>query len=757
MRVLPAILIYLALVGDVQAQTVQVRSGEHEAYSRLTMALPSRIPFQLEPGDRGVRILFENSGFTLDTSQIFARIPRDRLFDAEWDAKSRALELKFQCACEAKAFWHDRSMLVVDISNRRPDPESKLERPARPKAKTSVASDIAPWPLDRERQSRAVDLMIGDMARMPPSADTTVAEPSLSDEARERLLQQVGRAASQGLLSPRLEHPQSTTQTAEKPTDKPSDPITRPIPEPSSQDHINLKAQSSIDRDFLVSLEARHQSLAGAGCLANERIDVSSWGDERPFGAQISVLRLKLTGEFDAPDPDIAKKLAQLYLFFGFGVEARALLGFLPEDDPDLPILQDLSDISEDGYAMPGSILAGQMDCQSPGALWSALSYEELPTDRPIDPDAILRAFNALPSHLRALYGPILSKRFLRAGEVDVATKLMRILERNENTLTPQFGLVTAELHAAKGEKEAADTSLEAVVESNSEPSVEALVRLIDERFAAGEMISYEQAQLAGAYAYERQNHADGGIVAAAHIRALAASGALTEAFSEYEAAHSRLAPALSDELQSDLMLKLSEQPDDILFLQRAMPLDPVRLSNLKIEVSNALAHRLLGLGFADQASQMLEPDAPPNHRGVRERQLLRAETALAMGYPRMAIVELLDLTGEDANLLRAQAYSMAGEHKAAQYLFAGADRQVDARREAFLDANWEAAAAYGDPVYADLAAVMRTADAQAQSRLDESQTVLARNRDLVDDSAGIRATLSNLLAATPRPDPLPE
>lgn len=313
-----------------------------------------------------------------------------------------------------------------------------------------------------------------------------------------------------------------------------------------------------------------------------------------------------------------------------------------------------------------------------------------------------------------------------------------------------------AELHSAKGDEDAAAEVLKDVVESNSEPSIAALLQQIEKPFAAGREIPYELAQLAGAYAFEHQNLDDGLALAAAYVRALIASGSVDEAFEEFDRLKSRFAEDEMKKLRSDLLTRLAEQPDDIAFLHHGLRSLNDMSDVLEVEAANMTARRMLSLGFPKEARQLLQADVPEGHRAARERALLRAEQALATGVPRLAIVELLGLTGDDANLLRARARSMVGEHKAAQVLFAAANQPEAAQREAWRGSDWAQARNSEKPVYDQLATLMSNEDSLTDDTTGEA-AVLAQNRLLTQSAAEMRATFDALLAAHPTPEPLSE
>ncbi len=110
-----------------------------------------------------------------------------------------------------------------------------------------------------------------------------------------------------------------------------------------------VTATTVYDRD---SRAARAGQAADAAapppaCLPDEKFDVAAWSNGRPLPEQLPVLRSQLIGEFDRADPEALARLARLYIRFGFGAEAEALLaGFDGGPEPeDRPLLVDMARI----------------------------------------------------------------------------------------------------------------------------------------------------------------------------------------------------------------------------------------------------------------------------------------------------------------------------------------------------------------------------------------------------------------------------
>lgn len=752
MRILAVTLLSMMWPLGLLAQEVAIRSGEHEDFTRLVFDLPVRAEWTLSDASNSKVLAFDRP-FQFQTETVFDRVPRDRLLEVR-QSKPGQLRLDLACDCDVNAFWHTATMLVVDIAEGPAKPEVVTPR-LRPAAtvRTPAKDDeetgpIVVWPRTKPSANLAEHALPAPplLNKAKPRAQASEPLRTAQDlhQKRTQVMGQIARAASQGLLSPNVKWPSQdpvTPQDTESAKDTTADEVQKPEPDEKRLNPLeNMRARSSIDRDVLAQAEQAIGPLSGRGeCLSDKLTRVVNWGTDAPFGAQIGPLNRRLFGEFDKPDESVAVDLARLYVFFGFGAEAQRALALVSTPSLETTILQTMAQILREGQASPKSVLSKQMDCTTSVAVWAALSYRKLPAEKPIDTGAILRTFSDLPPHLRQYVGPMLSQKFLSAGRTETANRILRILERGIEVASPQIGMAKAELRLAEGDAEGAGKTFDEVVEQNAEPSAQALVRRIETHWDSGEDISFEMAQLVGAYASENRDAAIREDLIWAHVAALAASGAFHRAFDELRRVQSNEKMTLGD-LENDVMSRLAQKAGDLEFLQYALPQIPGTVPNLEPAVGNAIAARFLMLGFADAARIYLKDPA----RGAtqRERQILRARVALHEGRPRQAEVELLGLAGTDVNILRAEARSRLGQHDIAAQLFASAGRDDTARSQAWLAEDWEALALDPDAPLSQVAEYMTAPPESTEADVGQ----LRQSRDLLGKSGDVREMLRNLL-----------
>ncbi|MEO3413217.1 hypothetical protein AAFO92_01035 [Roseovarius sp. CAU 1744] len=758
---------------SANAQPVEVRSGQHDGFIRLIVDLPERVAVNIENWHEEAHVTFPGQELTFDTSRIFRRISRDQVADVTSGKELTDLRIKLDCQCEVTSFWHGKSLLVLDVREtatvfpsvvaaQGPRLNEVADAIAAQKKSDATATQRVTFP--QGGSSHAASLAKSRL-RMGPDSESDAAEAtqsaagspeeaeiSLDPETRDHLARQLGRAVNQGLISPRpsITARSEAAPATEPPEEKPSDSSGAPQP----AEHLHLHAQSSIDRDFLAIIEAGAKGISAQSCISEDALDLVSWGSDKPFAHQVGELRKELTGEFDRLNVEAVIRLARLYLFFGFDVEARQTLALVDEESDAIVALSELAEVMENGHAQPGSKLSSQLHCEGPAALWSILALETLPPDAQINKDAALRVFDALPKHLRSHLGPHFSRRLLDYGDQASADKVLQILNRTEETRTAGAQLVEAEIDLVEGENAQATETMAAVVETNSEPSAQALIGLIDTKIRSQEAVSFDHAVLAGAYLQQNRGSELEGELARVYLTGLAASGAFEQSYEERE----RLDPALSLKLKgivdSEMLNQLTKLADDITFLEHVFEDHATDHARIDPKIANTTAARLLEIGFAEVARPFVARHLAG--KPGRERMMLRARIAIMEGRPHQVEAELLSVEGADADLLRAKARSMVGDHLAAADFFVATGDTEQSRRQAWLAEDWNRLLEAEDPALSSSAALALLGDGDPRDSDSEttqlSDRILSRNRGLIQQSSAARETIQQVLEAHPLP-----
>lgn len=745
------------LAGAASAQTVSVRSGEHGTFTRLALDMPYKTEWQMDAEGEARRVRFSEPGLDFDTTGVFDRIGKGRL--RAIGSGPGQLEMDLACDCGVQAFWHTDTMLVLDIGEAFPQVATP-PRPSTPSAsapekdtphRTSPSDDV------NARLSRRFATQLPDM-RFPDA--TATGRPSSEDERaalsqmRKKLLTELGRAASQGLLTPSARTRPETeglpdTGTAHSASTDPrgEDPVETADTGPSGSASLNLRAQSSID-DAISSIQvATTPADRNADCPPAALVDLPSWAGAEPFHQQIGALNRQLLREFDRPDKEIALQLARAYLHFGFGAEARQILDLRSRGSNADRILREISLIMDHGHASSGGRLAEMTGCGEPAVLWALLAMPTVPVEAVFDHKALLRSFAALPAPLRNTFGPDLARRLSKARHAKTARDILRMTARTGAPDSPDLALARAELGGAGSDARTTRVDLDAAVASNSVAAAEALARLIDGLLSDGAPVPLDKAELAGAYAYEHRGTDLGRRMTGAYLSALGASGAFAESVSEYERLRTGLDGVGAAEIAASLLGQMTRHADDVTFLRHALSDRLVTPAMVSADPGVDIATRLLGSGFAERARKFVAADLPG--RNERPSKLARAEIALMQSRPRQAEVELLGLDGSDADLLRARARSVAGDHAAARALYAASDRTEKATEAAWLAQDLDHMATSQDPVLRRTAAALRDSPGD---RGNDPAPILERNRTLLESSGTLRAAMTTLLDAKQMP-----
>jgi len=775
-----ALLSVLAL--PAMAETFRLRSGEHADFSRLVLdGLPADTPWTLGRAGSEYELRLELEGAGFDTGQVYRLIPRSRLLAVE-DAGGAALRLRVATDHHAMAFKTPGGALVIDIRAGPPPAGSRFEQPFDPQGEPAPvpAMGSAGYRPVVEPSPRLEVFWRGEVGAVAPAPSASVAArplaPSLPDprvvQAEADLMMQLGRAAAQGLVEIDVPDPRALVvppeplapapdggggvedgvQAASEPPGialpemSASDPPAAPPGEPAPAGHFAIHAETSIDRAMANTIERPAVTSDGEACLPNAAVDLAAWGDARPFSEQLADAQVSLLGEFDRPDPPAVERLVKLYLYHGFGAEARATAAAfgLQEDSADL--LLTLAQILDDGHARAPGPFAGMADCDTAAALWAVLAEARIAPGATVNHGAVLRGFSALPLHLRRALGPGLAERLIEAGATDTARAVRDAILRAPGDHGPALQMIDARLDLAQGKTAAAEAELGAVVRSDGPLGPEALILLIDSHLAEGRPVPPSLTEDAAALAFEHRAAALGPALTRAQVLALASVGDFAAASEELARAGSRWNPDVRRSLVRELAAMLSNWPDDAVFLARYFAdRDLFDRADLPVDLRLDVAGRLLDSGFAAEARQALGPA-----RTLAEGRMIVARAALVELDARQALALLAGMVGAEPAALRAEAYSLLSDHAAAAEAYRRAGLPDRAAAEHWRAGDWDAVRGNGTEPQRAVLALEPTADAAGPpGRLAPEEPVsLASGQALLEESRLARDAWSALLAA---------
>lgn len=740
------------------ADPIGIRSGAHQDFARLVLDVPTLLDWRLERRASGARLILNGHNDGFEISAIFDRI--DRSYISSVEADNSGINITFNCDCEATVFSQGNRMIVVDVSNAS---EKVIEDvipngafafvgqqslqfdglPPRAKAgskgtsqKLSIVQAVAPLSLLLDNT---------ESENLGVSSENPVATPDHDQMrvARQKLTKEIGVAATRGILervenglktyiSPISPHIDTSIFDSSLP---PEQPLVSP-----SQTRENIRISSSADTPRTAEQAMLISTSLGVSCINPAGVAVQNWGSQVGLTNRLADLRGRLFGEFDRMDQAMAVELAQTYLHYGFGAEARQILLMDETLAHAHPALISIAEIMEYGHSQGSTFLQHFLDCDSDVALWSILSVEDISPSETINAQAALLSLSSLPMHLRSFIAPELSRRLLAYGDENAAAAALRSLERAPGTLSPNANLAKANLEMAQGKTIQAQNRLSDVVDSNAEQSAEALIQFVDSHLEEDAEIDETVATLVEAYALEMRDSTIGDELRRTHVLALGKSGQFSEAFEALSRVRARNANISEDTLRSSVLDLLTRNASEAEFLDHTFKQMTIAPETLSSRTRHKIAERLHILGFHRQAEEVLE--VGPQEANAPRTTLLRARLSLALGRPQEALTLLFSETSSEASLLRAKAEMKAGDYAEAHSIYEEMGDEVNSSRTAWMADDWVALVDEASPIFGPVARV-------AQTSLEtpaELEGMLERTTSAISESKEARRIITELL-----------
>lgn len=635
--------------------------------------------------------------------------------------------------------------------------EAEAETPAPPTAEAApIQTARAETARDETEATATLPLPLFAQQGETGMVNTRVAE------AEAELLHQLSRAAAQGLV--RAEVPElRPAPAADTPGTDAPEPAPEPVPETMAEAeagdetglaaHFNIRSKTSIDRELSKVVARLPVTAEGKECLADSVFDLPGWGDERPMLIQLGEARGGLVGEFDRPTPGSVERLVHLYLYYGFGAEAQATMQSFPGEVENADVLKDVAMIFDLGRADPAGRVAGMVDCDTAAALWGLLARADIGPGDTVNSDAALRAFSALPLHLRRMLGELLAQRFLQMQEPESARAVRDSILRAPGEHGISISMINARLELARGNRRAAEPLLEEVVRANGPDSVEAMILYVEARLQDGLPVDPGMVANAAALAFEFKGSAPAAALERAQVLGHASNGEFAEAFAALARWRRGGIDALQAQVKDELFAMLAAPEASQLFLTHYFAnRDLVRPDEASAELRLALSERLLSFGFTDEARRMRGADAA----GTETGRLFLARAALADFDGAEALRQLDGFDGTEARRLRADALRMLGRHDEATAAYLAADAPQEAGAEAWRAGQWESVAELDEGLRRQAVAAFGLVPGATPEPLatppapgpdGEEPGPLARNRALLDESRAARDLIDALLA----------
>ena len=727
-------LLCLAAV-PLQAQQVTVMSGRHPDFDRLTFALAATVDWTVGRTATGYGVRLARPA-DLDVSQIYNRIGRNRI--AEVTPRADGIDLVLGCDCHVTAFRFLDTYLVIDIEEGQAEPGSIFEEPLSGSEENAIAE--APAPSVPDGPNMVLPLAPGTPP-VPVGTGGLRTSALLPDRVthselgglERKVADSLARAASQGLVT--LAAPK---QERQNPVQHPKDHANVPNrnPAPDSVDHDNrsdapfrhivthampgLTTSTSLD-----ALQTRLDTTIGGVCWspAFTALDLP---EDAPadFGARIAPLRAAVTDDRDRADAAAVVALALGYLSFGFGTEAIQSLAIDGVMNRRRLALRAMAEIVDD-LPQTRPDLARQLGCPGSTGLWALLADGTPEAVGKFDPDQIVQQFKLLPQPVQTVLGPRLADQLRRGDRGDLAELVLAPALRLEAPPVDAI-LVDSSLAIDRGDVAGATDTLTGLAQNDPRMTPQALVRLVDLQLAQKETIAPETMDLLETMQFEFRSQPVAADLLRVRVAGMAQAGNFIAALRLLPQAEALLTAEDALTLRSTVTAAVTSNADDMLFLDIAF-----RPMGRDVEpgVQNAVARRLIGLGFPERATEVV--NGPAIGSVMAERRYLRAQSAMDMGQPDIASAILNGMT-------TPRALSILGTPRAASD-----QKTADDTATAWRNGDWARLATSGDGLLQEAAALVQ----DGGTAIPDPDAPLASGRALIEDAARTRATIDALMS----------
>lgn len=731
------VLVLCLWVQPVSAEVVRVVSGEHGAFTRLVLMAGAPITVNLTEVTGGYDLRVAGGPHRFDISDAFRRIGQDRISAITVGATDQLI-IQTACPCRPVLAQNATRVVTLDVFD---DPTKD----------TGVMSGLGPTPGPPAATGASrpgLGFGLPPLTKRDPPADLTFGKfvpltvtqqpPAVPDVDITGGLQfQIARAVAQGLLEPSHTPPEAK---AAPPVIATPTEVETPTGFFASRPGVQVSAESPVGQGFLDQATTMRRNRQAIGCLPEARLAITDWGGDLGFGQDLGQMQRDLFTETGRPDRDAARRLAQYYLHFGMGAEARAVLESSDVDQSeDAPLLA-MAEIIDHGQDIRIGAFHAQSHCDTPAALWAILANPDPAVAADAQIGAVVQAFAALPWHLKDHLGPLLIQRLRAAGQSDAMDTIMRVVRRAANEPSAALQLAEADALLDQNADAQALVLLQDVTEKNGTLSPIALVRMIDAEIDAGRPIAPETALLAESYSVEYRKTAIADDLWRVNVLALAASGQYERVFAQISTPPDGV---LTLPIWDQIVTALTQQANPVDFVHWSLNVPLDLRPQIAPKVANAAAKRLISLGFFPQAETFLRGFVDGDEGRVRKA--LRAEAALGQMRPRQAEAEMIGLVGTDVDRMRAQARVARGDYDSARQIYQNIAAADAAAEAAFLAGDWGQVAATGRETQAAFATLAVRPPPNVPDPDDPAP--LQAGRNLLADSIAARQIIADMIA----------
>lgn len=583
------LILLIALPSFVFADTISIRAGYKDDYTRLVVSTEVDTKWTVDEGLGSAVIRFEDAIEYTKADEIFDRIPAKRIREIS-QIDERSIRVDLGCDCTVRSFQWRPSKFVVDFIG---DDEIF----DRPKFRDhDVAVEEEPTPTQQEMDERPA-IAFSEKAEVPDLIVGSLRQKRL-EELEQALSQSIGAAASQGFLVP--------AENADVDVD-----IGNIANLQGELGDIGLRSKTAFEKN---DFERERGLVQSELCPNDEEFDYL-YDKEEGFTATLSKVRREMSLAHELDKDKIRQKYAELLLRHGFGLEARQQMKPIAADDlnflPEVALLVD-----KDIRSVKLSKLSR---CEGTAQLLGVLSSKSNVTLNSEEAKSISRAFLRLAPALQARFKGQLSHMLLLDGHRETARIVFEAPSPYTDLRDADFASVQAELDHGAGKQDLAAPETVDAQDLSHDPKLvaEIMNASLKEGFAPDDSVL----SLAEVMAYEFRTEAIG-----SKLQSLLIENEI--AFGDLENAKQRLADSTLDDddlrsLDNQWMRAVAERGSSNLFLSAAFERQPIDVPK---DIRVKFANRVLESGFEDVA-EVWNPDSmTPEQSSLQETQVVAAE-----------------------------------------------------------------------------------------------------------------------------------
>lgn len=592
MRVSFWIMVILAISVQIAgAETVRVRSAEHEGFTRIV--LDTARPEQAVVTQDGTTLeiaLGRNTTQILGTD-FYKKISKKTVLNFSTNDAARKIKLSLACECRFRKFTAGSKMLAIDIfdddtvkqevSEQVANKDAAIQMKA-PQLKLSFGSIIES---DASR-SETKDRRVSEVEEVPEGFSLLAEEGQ--DLAQLRLLSNLRKASNQAA--------QGAVETAA----------------PSASDgQIIFRSNPTPQASALQQVEQGANALL-ASCDEFSDFSPATWPSYEKAKEHLSADRRLVSAQADEFGDNTIRILARTYLSLAMGAEAAALLRALSEPAPMDRRFIDLAEFVDNGNSAELSRAIEDIGHCPGGVVWKLIEVGETrggdASARALSDDELNKArleFDRWPSALKNVFAARIGEVFLEYGAPDSASFLMRRSAEQSARPTGGQGILAAKIALKTQDAQAAEAILKPILAEDEDAAPQAAIDLADIVTAQGKGLEDDHKRALDIYREELK----GTEIEADLIRARIEASLQEQ---DFATVIELLSPYRELVRRSQLDLVIDELGEaifavqsDVDYLREVVSLPARVFESIAQPIQERLKERVIFLGFEDLAEQL--------------------------------------------------------------------------------------------------------------------------------------------------------